>query len=78
MLDKLQLSFEENDADKEVLQSVLSLTKKSGKCESNQRKKKLSEIFSNNDLMQDILIEEKKQSLKAFVFLHTQVQMYNL
>ena len=51
MLDKLQLSFEENDADKEVLQSVLSLTKKSGKCESNQRKKKLSEIFSNNDLM---------------------------
>ena len=51
MLDKLQLSFEENDADKEVLQSVLSLTKKSGKCESNQRKKKLSEIFPNNDLM---------------------------
>ena len=28
--------------------------------------------------MKDILIEEKKLSLKAFVFLHTQVQMYNL
>ena len=42
---------EENDAGNEVLQSVVSLTKKVKKCESNQRNKKLSVIFLSNDLM---------------------------
>ena len=49
MPDKLQLSFEENDADNGVLQSAVSLTKKSRKGESNQRNKNLSVIFLNND-----------------------------
>ena len=44
MLDNLQLLFEENDAENEVLRSVVSLTKKSRKCASNQRNKKLSLI----------------------------------
>ena len=50
-LDELQIFFEENNAENEVLVSVVSLTKKSKKCESYQRNKKLSVIFLSNDLM---------------------------
>ena len=39
MLDNLQLFFEENHAGNKVLRSIVSLTKKSRKSESNQRKK---------------------------------------
>ena len=45
MLDKLQVFFQENDAENEVLRSVTSLTKKVGKWEQNLRTKKYHWLF---------------------------------
>ena len=49
MLYKLQVFFEENDAENEVLQSVTSLTKKVEKMLTKSKNlKKISLIFSSN------------------------------
>ena len=48
MLDKLQVFFEENNVENEVLRSVTLLTEKVEKWEQNLRNKKISLIFSSN------------------------------
>ena len=46
MLDQLQVFFEENDAENEVLQSVSSLTKKVEKMRIESKKRKnITDIF---------------------------------
>ena len=47
-LDKLQVLFEENDAENEVLWSVTSWTKKVEKMRIESKKQKISLIFSSN------------------------------
>ena len=54
MLYKLQIFFKENDAENKILQSVVSLTKKSRENKNQIKKnKKLSAIFFSNVLMED-------------------------
>ena len=48
ILDKLQFSFEENDAENEVLQSVASLTKKVEKMRIEFKTQKKSLVFLSN------------------------------
>ena len=76
MLYKLQVFFEENDAENEVLQSVTSLTKKVEKMLTKSKNlKKISLIFSSNFFRsyeskpKQKYWKRKINHLKVFVFI---------